>query len=96
MADFPIATAKDAEEFMTEVQELSKEFADEKKAKSSLERKITKIKTDSEKEIKALKDEITQLKEENQKVKEDESLKKEIEELRKELTLLKNEMKKSK
>ena len=96
LADFPIATAKDAEEFMTEVQELSKEFADEKKAKSSLERKITKIKTDSEKEIKALKDEITQLKEENQKVKEDESLKKEIEELKKELTVLKNEMKKSK
>ena len=96
LADFPIATAKDAEEFMTEVQELSKEFADEKKSKSSLERKVTKIKNDSEKEIKALKDEIAQLKEENQKVKADESLKKEIEELKKELNLLKNEVKKSK
>lgn len=96
LADFPIATAKDAEEFMAEVQGLSKEFDDEKRAKSSLERKVTKIKNDSEKEIKVLKDEIAQLKEENQKVKADESLKKEIEELKKELTLLKNEVKKSK
>ena len=98
LAEFPIATAKDVEEFMRDIQDLSKDFYDVKKSKSSLERKVTKIKNDSEKEIKALKEEVAKLKEENQKAKvdADEALKKELEELKKELTALKNEMKKNK
>lgn len=91
LADLPIATARDAEKFMSEVEGLNKEFDDEKRAKTSLERKVTKIKTDSEKEIKALKEEVEKLKEENakKKVEADEAVKKEIEELKKEIAALK-------
>ncbi|MDY3902232.1 poly(R)-hydroxyalkanoic acid synthase subunit PhaE [Peptoniphilus sp.] len=91
LADFPIATARDAEKFMSEVEGLTKKFDDEKRAKTSLERKVTKIKTDSEKEIKALKEEVEKLKEENakKKVEADEAVKKEIEELKKEIAALK-------
>ena len=91
LADLPIATAKDAEEFKNKVEGLTKDFDIEKKAKSSLERKVTRIKTDSEKEIKALKEEVEKLKEESakKKLEADESLKKEIEELKKEIAALK-------
>lgn len=91
LADFPIATARDAEKFMSEVEGLTKKFDDEKRAKTSLERKVTKIKTDSEKEIKALKEEVEKLKEENEKKKleANEAVKKEIEELKKEIAALK-------
>lgn len=91
LADLPIATARDAEKFMSEVEGLTKKFDDEKRAKTSLERKVTKIKTDSEKEIKALKEEVEKLKEENakKKVEADEAVKKEIEELKKEIAALK-------
>ena len=91
LADLPIATAKDAEEFKNKVEGLTKDFDTEKKAKSSLERKVTRIKTDSEKEIKALKEEVEKLKEESakKKLEADESLKKEIEELKKEIAALK-------
>ncbi|MDD7353045.1 MAG: poly(R)-hydroxyalkanoic acid synthase subunit PhaE, partial [Peptoniphilaceae bacterium] len=63
LADLPIATEKDAENLTSEVEGLTKKFDDEKRAKTSLERKVTKIKTDSEKEIKALKEEVEKLKE---------------------------------
>ena len=91
LADLPIATAKDAEEFKIKVEGLTKDFDTEKKAKSSLERKVTRIKTDSEKEIKALKEEVEKLKEEGakKKLEAEESLKKEIEELKKEIAALK-------
>lgn len=91
LADLPIATKKDAENLTSEVEGLTKKFDDEKRAKTNLERKVTKIKTDSEKEIKALKEEVEKLKEENAKkrVEADEAIKKEIEELKKEIAALK-------
>lgn len=91
LADLPIVTEKDAENLTSEVEGLTKKFDDEKRAKTNLERKVTKIKTDSEKEIKALKEEVEKLKEENakKKVEADEAVKKEIEELKKEIAALK-------
>ena len=88
-----MATAKDAEKFLSEVEDITKGLDDEKKAKSSLERKVTRIKNESEKEIKALKEEVAKLKEENAKVEVDAALKKEIEEMKKELAALKAQVK---
>lgn len=93
LKDLPVATAKDAEKFLSEVEDLTKGLDDEKKAKSSLERKVTRIKNESEKEIKALKEEVAKLKEENAKVEVDAALKKEIEEMKKELAALKAQVK---
>lgn len=74
---------------MSDVEGLTKELDDAKRAKSSLERKVNKIKSDSEKEIKALKEEIAKLKEENSKAQADEALKKELDSLKKEFAALK-------
>ena len=93
LKDLPVATAKDAEKFLSEVEDLTKGLDDEKKAQSSLERKVTRIKNESEKEIKALKEEVAKLKEENAKVEVDAALKKEIEEMKKELAALKAQVK---
>ena len=93
LKDLPVATAKDAEKFLSEVEDLTKGLDDEKKAKSSLERKVTRIKNESEKEIKALKEEVAKLKEEKAKVEVDAALKKEIEEMKKELAALKAQVK---
>ena len=93
LKDFPIATASDAEKFMGEVEGLTKGLDDAKKAKTSLDRKVNKIKSDSEKEIKALKEEVAKLKEENAKAEVDAALKKEIEEMKKELAALKAQVK---
>ncbi|MEQ3347027.1 poly(R)-hydroxyalkanoic acid synthase subunit PhaE [Peptoniphilus senegalensis] len=93
LKDLPVATAKDAEKFLSEVEDITKGLDDEKKAKSSLERKVTRIKNESEKEIKALKEEVAKLKEENAKVEVDAALKKEIEEMKKELAALKAQVK---
>ena len=93
LKDFPIATASDAEKFMGEVEGLTKGLDDAKKAKTSLDRKVNKIKSDSEKEIKALKEEVAKLKEEKAKVEVDAALKKEIEEMKKELAALKAQVK---
>jgi len=93
LKDLPVATAKDAEKFLSEVEDLTKGLDNEKKAKSSLERKVTRIKNESEKEIKALKEEVAKLKEENAKAEVDAALKKEIEEMKKELAALKAQVK---
>lgn len=93
LKDLPVATAKDAEKFMGEIEGLTKGLDNEKKAKSSLERKVTRIKNESEKEIKALKEEVAKLKEENAKAEVDAALKKEIEEMKKELAALKAQVK---
>lgn len=93
LKDLPVATAKDAEKFLSEVEDLTKGLDNEKKAKSSLERKVTRIKNESEKEIKALKEEVAKLKEENSKAEVDAALKKEIEEMKKELAALKAQVK---
>lgn len=93
LKDLPVATAKDAEKFLSEVEDLTKGLDNEKKAKSSLERKVTRIKNESEKEIKALKEEVAKLKEEKAKVEVDAALKKEIEEMKKELAALKAQVK---
>lgn len=92
----PIVTAKDVEKFTMEVEGLTKGLDDAKKSKTSLDRKVNKIKSDSEKEIKALKDEVAKLKAEkaNAKAEADAGLKKEIEEMKKELAALKKEVNK--
>ena len=89
LKDIPVATLKDKEEFMGDIEGLTKELDDAKRAKSSLERKVNKIKSDSEKEIKALKEEVAKLKEENSKAQADEALKKELDSLKKEFAALK-------
>lgn len=96
LTDLPIATAKDIEKFMSDIEEMSKNFYDVKKTESNLDKKVTKVKNDSAKEIKTLKEEVEKLKEENQKAKvdADEALKKEVEELKKELAALKKEINK--
>ena len=91
LKDIPVATLKDKEEFMGDIEGLTKELDDAKKAKSSLERKVNKIKSDSEKEIKALKEEVAKLKEENKPVN-DEALKKELDALKKEFAALKTQV----
>ena len=91
LKDIPVATLKDKEEFMGDIEGLTKELDDAKKAKSSLERKVNKIKSDSEKEIKVLKEEIAKLKEEN-KPANDEALKKELDALKKEFAALKTQV----
>ena len=91
LKDIPVATLKDKEEFMGDIEGLTKELDDTKKAKSSLERKVNKIKSDSEKEIKVLKEEIAKLKEEN-KPANDEALKKELDALKKEFAALKTQV----
>ena len=93
LKDLPVATAKDAEKFLSEVEDLTKGLDNEKKAKSSLERKVTRIKNESEREIKAFKEEVAKLKEENSKAEVDAALKKEIEEMKKELAALKAQVK---
>ena len=92
LKDIPVATLKDKEEFMGDIEGLTKELDDAKKAKSSLERKVNKIKSDSEKEIKALKEEVAKLKEENSKAQADEDLKKELDALKKEFAALKTQV----
>ena len=93
LKDLPVATAKDAEKFLSEVEDLTKGLDNEKKAKSSLERKVTRIKNESEREINAFKEEVAKLKEENSKAEVDAALKKEIEEMKKELAALKAQVK---
>ena len=86
LKDIPVATAKDAEKFLGEVEDLAREFENEKLAKSSLENIVTQNKIDSEKEIRELREEVRKLKDENAKVKAGQNLEvnKEIEDLKKE------------